>query len=97
MPRQTRKKHSPAFKAKVALAAIREEGPVAELSGKYGVHSSQIQKWKRTALDGLTSIFDANGDAVPPGMVSEQEVEGLYKKIGKLEVERDFLSRVLGR
>jgi len=97
MPKQIRKKHSAAFKAKVALAAIREEGTIAELSGKYGVHSSQIQKWKKIALDRLTSIFDVSGNAVPPGMVPEQAVEGLYKKIGKLEVERDFLSHVLDR
>jgi hypothetical protein len=42
-------------------------------------------------------LFDPSGESVPAGMVSEQEVESLYKKIGKLEVERDFLSRVLGR
>ncbi|SRR5579885_1767257 len=97
MPRQTRKKHSAAFKAKVALAALREEGTVAELSSKFGVHASQIQKWKKTAIDGLSGVFEAGGDAASSGAISEEEVEALYRKIGKLEVERDFLSRVLGR
>jgi len=97
MAKQVRKKHSAAFKAKVALAAIREEGTIAQLSSKYGVHSSQIQKWKKTVLEGMTSLLDGKGKVVPKGLVPEEEVEGLYKKIGKLEVERDFLSRVLDR
>jgi len=97
MAKQTRKKHSVAFKAKVALAAIREEGTLAELSAKYGVHPSQIQKWKKVALEGISSLFEGNGRVVPKGLVPEEEVESLYKKIGKLEVERDFLSRVLGQ
>jgi transposase-like protein len=97
MARQTRKKHSTAFKAKVALAAIREEGTVAQLAGKYGVHSSQIQKWKKTVLDGMAGLLDGKGKSIPKGLVPEEDVEALYKKIGKLEVERDFLSRVLDR
>jgi len=96
MTKRTRKKHSADFKAKVALAAIREEGTLAELSAKYGVHASQIQKWKKTVLEGITSVFEkgggARGDGVPEGEVAE-----LYKKIGELTVEKDFLSRVLGK
>ena len=86
-----RKNHSPEFKAKVALEAIREELTLAELSKKYGVHSGQISTWKRAALDNMTSAFERRGRDPAPE-VSAAEVEKLHSKIGQLVVERDFLA-----
>jgi len=89
-----RTKHSPAFKAKVALAAIREQETVAELSRRHKVHANQIYKWKRQLMENLERAFEAeNGRG---GDASEREAE-LLQKIGELTVERDFLSRGLGR
>jgi transposase len=59
-----RKKHGVDFKAKVALAAVREDSTVAELSSRYGVHASQIHAWKKTVIDGVGSLF-AKGKGVP--------------------------------
>lgn len=85
-----RKNHSPDFKAKVALEAIREEMTLAELSKKYGVHPNMISGWKRAAIANMAKAFErGKTDEV---RASEVEIEKLHSKIGQLVVERDFLA-----
>ena len=92
-----RKKHGVDFKAKVALPALREDGTVAELSSKYGVHASQIHAWKKTALDGVPSLFArSRAEASGPSAAGEARLALLYAKIGELTVERDFFRRKSG-
>ena len=85
-----RKNHSPEFKAKVALEAIREEMTLAELSKKYGVHPNMISAWKRAAIANMSSAFERGRS--DETRASEAEIEKLHSKIGQLVVERDFLA-----
>ena len=90
--RRKRKQYNPEFKAKVALAAIKNEETVAQLAARYEVHPTVINTWKRNLLDGAAELF-VNGKK--KDNQTEAKVDELYRHIGKLKVERDFLSRKL--
>jgi len=87
-----RKRYNPEFKAKVALAAIKNEETMSELAARFGVHPTMITSWKRTLLDGASDIFDKGQKSKKQ---TEEHVDELYKQIGRLQVERDFLSKKL--
>jgi len=93
--KKNRTKHSASFKAKVALAAIREQDSVADISRRYKVHANIVYKWRRELLDNLAGVFESK-TSVGESASTERENE-LLRKIGELTVERDFLSNGLGR
>jgi len=87
-----RKRYNPEFKAKVALAALKNEETMSELAARFGVHPTMIAAWKRTLLEGAPDIFDQGQKSRKQ---TEEHVDELYKQIGRLQVERDFLSKKL--
>ena len=91
-----RKKHRIDFKAKVALAAFREDGTAGELSSKYGVHASMIHAWKKVAVEGVANLFSGGQSAALCAMEDEAKLASLYAKIGEPTVERDFFRKRSG-
>jgi transposase len=92
MTKRTRRNHAPAFKAKVALAALKGEKTLAELAQQFDVHPNQIAQWKAQLLDGAADVFGAE-----KGSSKEQNVDlkALHAKIGELTLENDFLEGAL--
>ena len=91
--KKSRMTHSPAFKAKVALAALREQESIAEIARRHKIHANVVYKWKRQLADNVTRLFEPDGGG---GDVAQRETE-LLRKIGELTVERDFLANGLDR
>ena len=92
--KRKRRNHSASFKAKVAVAAIRGDKTLAELSEQFDVHQNQIQDWRRTLLDQADQVFGRGGSS---SSESEQKLKELHAKIGQLTMERDFLEQGLER
>jgi transposase len=86
-----KKSFSAEFMAKVALAAIKEESTMTELSSKYEVHRTQISNWRKQAMEGLIEIFKGKRDKSRKD--NEELVEELYRQIGQLKVENEWLKK----
>jgi transposase len=93
MARRTRRNHTAAFKAKVALAAVKGEKTLAELAQQYDVHPNQISTWRTQLLDGAAEVF--GGAAVSGAASPAVDLKDLHAKIGQLTLENDFLSGAL--
>jgi len=88
-----RKKYSPEFKAKVALAALKNDETTADLAQRFGVHPTMIAAWKRSLQEGAADIF---GKGQKTRNQVDSKIDDLHRQIGQMKVENDFLSRKLG-
>ena len=87
-----RKQYSAQFKAKVALEALREAKTTSQLSSQYEIHPTLINNWKRQLLNDASSLFESDHKNDKKGKDQQEQIDELYRQIGKLTVERDFLA-----
>ncbi len=92
MTRRTRRNHSGAFKAKVAMAAIKGDRTLAELAQAFDVHANQITQWRTELLEGAASVFDGR---TREAQAAAPDLKALHAKIGELTLENDFLEGAL--
>jgi len=88
-----RKLYPKEFKARVALEAIKEVKTIAELSAEYEIHSNMIAKWKKHLQENISNIFIRKNEQEPD---TRQEIENLYKEIGRIQVENSWFKKKLG-
>jgi transposase len=89
-----RRNHTPEFKAKVALAAAKGDKTTAELISQFGLHATQITKWKHELINNAGELFRTKSEKKQD---STEDIEKLQAKIGQLIMEKDFLAKVLDR
>ena len=94
MTKRTRRNHTPGFKAKVALAAIKGDRTLADLAQLFDVHANQIMTWKAQLLDGAASVF---GSGATSAKAAPVDLKALHAKIGELTLENDFLEGALSK
>jgi transposase len=92
MSRRPRRNHSPAFKAKVAIAAIKGERTIAQIADQFDVHPNQVTTWKAQLEGGAAEVFGAGAG---PAQAAPVDVKALHAKIGELTLENDFLEGAL--
>jgi transposase-like protein len=91
MSQNKRKQHSAQFKSKVALEAIKGEKTIAEIASHYSIHPTMIHTWKRQLLEGASELFERGSKASSVEPQTQAQIDELYRQIGQLKVERDFL------
>ena len=88
-----RKKYDKAFKAKVALAAVKEDKTIQELANGFEIHPNQVSQWKKQLLEGATDLFERPNKKDPDVKKAEEDHDILLKTVGEMKIENDFLKK----